>query len=728
MNQRAKRLMLACTASCALIATPALAQDAAQSEDASQAGEVDDVIVTAQRRDERLQDVPISVTAVNAQQLQAAGVESAVDLRQVAPALNSARTNGSWVTSNIRGIGSFGYGVGVESPVATYVDGVYYSAPFVESLLLNNIEAVEVLKGPQGTLFGRNATAGLIHIRTARPTSEPSGNFELGYGSYDTTTARAYIAGGLSENFAADFSAVGRFQGEGYGRNRTTGQDTNQLEEDLAFRSQLLWTPSPDTEFRLIADYFSGEGTHGDVAAYPGFVNGFTFTLNPDLDYDTESDYPIHRTVEGGGLALQWSQSFGGGYEWLSTTAGREASVTLNQDLDFTPNDVGTLIYGQDEQQFSQEFQLNSPTDGPFQWTAGLYYYWGQGDYAPVVVDLSQFIFVQGIFTTKSTQVTESLAAYAQGAYELTDNTNLTVGLRYTEETRTEEDATDLLDFSSGGGPIIPIAYPDREISFDNVSYRISLDHRFSDEVLAYASFNTGFKSGGFNSGLPGNAPYQPEELDAYEIGLKMDLLDRRLRLNVAGFYNDYTNMQVQGLATSSLIIRNGPSAEIYGVDADFTAILNDNFSLTGGFAWLSPEFGTYLGCASHTSPTGGTPLTEIGTDCTGNQIPGAAEFTSSLTLNYGQTFTSGELEASANVYYNSGLYYEADNVLSQDAYATLGATVRYTFNNGVSVGAFGRNLTDERVKAFAASQQSGNTAVFYQDPLTYGVTVGYRF
>jgi iron complex outermembrane receptor protein len=271
-----------------------------------------------------------------------------------------------------------------------------------------------------------------------------------------------------------------------------------------------------------------------------------------------------------------------------------------------------------------------------------------------------------------------------------------------------------------------PSPRPDRSDTAGRFTYRISLDHRFSEEVLGYISYSTGFKSGGYNSGVPTAAPFKPEDLKAGEVGLKTDLFNRRLRLNVAGFYYDYKNIQVQKIALFALFLSNGAAARDYGLDADFTAVLSDSFTLTGGFTWLNPKFTSFPGCPVST-PQGGVPLNPNG-NCGGNQLPFAAKFSSSVAANYTVPMGNGKLGASANVYTNSGYGFEPDDVTRQDSYAKVGASLKWTSDRNFSVGAYGTNLTNRRTMSLAATQAGGNVGVLWADPRIYGVRLGYKF
>ncbi|MDX3910212.1 MAG: TonB-dependent receptor [Sphingobium sp.] len=692
-------------------------------------GGLEDIVVTAQKRSERLQDVPVSVTAIKEEQLASMGVASAVDLRIAAPSLNSTAASG-YIANSIRGVGTLAFSPGGESPIGLYIDGVYVAAPQASELSLNNISSVEVLKGPQGTLFGRNATGGLIQITTATPSDVAKGKLEVGYGNFDTWTGKAYLAGGIAEGLAADVSFSGRTRGS-IGRNVTNPDfGVGDVHHDISLRSKVVWVPGDTTTITAIGNYWDGRDTLGYFVQVPGKLPGFAQApiISTDRGYNADFNFPDTQKGWSAGGTLKIEQDLGGAM-LTSTTAYRKGALHILRDLDYTFRDVASLDLRQVDRQFSQEFQIGSVGSSRLNWTAGLFYFYLNSSYAPIVIDLDNFPDPVAGFSTvtvNATTVAKSYAGYGQASYEILDDTHLTFGGRYTRERREERGDPVRVDIAFPGVPPIIFPIADRHDTASKFTYRVSLDHRFSPDALAYASFNTGFKSGGFNIGAPGQAPYAPENLKAYEVGLKTDLLDRHLRINVAGFYYDYKNIQVQKLLTSGILFFNGAKARIYGLDADFTAALTDDLTVTGGINWIDTKFTDFPVC-DVSSPAGGTPLNPNGV-CTGNTIPFAAKLTGSVAVSYTKEVAGGKLNATTNLYYNSGFAFEVDNVLRQPRYAKVNASLKWTSPKGYSIGVFGNNLTDRRTSLLQLTQQSGNTGTTYADPRTYGVTLGFDF
>src|SRR5882757_7437265 len=531
------------------------------------------IIVTAQRRNENVQDVPIAVSAVTGQQLEIEGITNTLDIGRAVPSLIVTQTAG-YVLPRIRGVGNSVVGAGYEGGVATYVDGVYLAAAPAGLLSLNNIEQIEVLKGPQGTLFGRNATGGLVSIITRDPSSMPGGTIELSYGDYQTASTDAYLTHGLGDVVAIDFAGHVSVQGEGYGINRFNGRDVNRLDNDTSLRSSLLFTPSQDTKVRLTLDYEQSKGsTYGAVRLAPG-----TSTFFPQAPFqnawDVDSDVQPFNQYKGGGVTARIEQNLGFA-QLTSISAYRESDNVVVFDGDGTSTPGLTLYEGQRDYQRSEEVNLASNISSRIKWVGGLYYFNASSGYDPSQVTLSGFLQPQTPFGSISVldnygiERTQSVAGYGQATASITDQTNLTLGLRYTSEKR-KLDVYETIDIAGGPTGLPSPPFPPQGKTFSEPTWRVSLDHRFSPELMIYASYNRGFKSGGFNPRVPTDPAYDPEKLDAYEIGFKSDLLSRRLRVNAAAFYYDYSNLQVAKFTGHLTSYYNGAAARIYGLDTDF--------------------------------------------------------------------------------------------------------------------------------------------------------------
>jgi iron complex outermembrane receptor protein len=684
---------------------------------------LEEITVTAQRRSENLQNVPIAVSAVSGTTLARTGVTDVTDLSLAVPTLYLTNSDG-FLTSTLRGVGTNAIGPGFENTVALYIDGVYHSSAAASLFSLTDIAQVEVLKGPQGTLFGRNATAGLIQITTRDPSQTPEAEISVGYANYQTSSVNAYVSGGITPMLAADLSMAYVHQNQGWGTDIFNGRQVYQLTHDAAARSKLIFTPGDGTKFTLIGDFSSDANTMNPLHTYPGTQNGFVPSIvsAPSLGYNVDTNSPAFVNNTGTGVSLRWDQDLSV-LNFASLTAYRKFHSNVGFDYDGTPQDVESVSYTELERQFSQEFQLQSKPGSPIIWVAGAYYFNANSAYAPFDLfanDLGARIAL------RNSQLARSAAEYAQATIPIAEQTNVTLGARYTNETRTAYNGTTDVFVIPLSLELPTAAAPNEKATFNKVTFRASLDHRFNEELFGYLSFNRGFKSGGFNVQAPGTVPYEPETLDAYESGLKMDLLDQRLRVNVAGYYYNYENIQIQQLNLGAITIINGASAHIYGIDLDLTARATEQLRLTASLGATHPDFKSFPNCPISVA-AGGTP-SSIGS-CAGNQLPLSSKITANAAADYTIPLPIGVLNANGNVYFNDGFYPEADNVIRQPRYAELGAFLRWTApGEHFWLSAFGKNLNNRQVINFETTVPNGTHIVFDQAPRTYGVALGYKY
>ena len=690
----------------------------------------DEIIVTAQRRSERLSDVPIAVSAFNANQLATFGVNSTIDLAIVTPGMQFG-TQAAYGQPFLRGIGTTATGPGVESPVALYVDGVYYGAMIGSVMTLNNVEQIEVLKGPQGTLFGRNATGGLIQITTKDPSQQPAGSITAGYGNYRTGTTDIYLTGGVASTLAGDVAVHFQDQGKGFGTNLFTGNEVNKT-LDLAVRSKWLWTPSAATTVRLSVDYQHQKFRQAYVPApgtkppgdspYTGDPQGLNGIFDPDGRLDQ------------GGISLQIKHSFGSA-ELISTSAYRASKVFVKFDGGLTrdPRSVLNLQIFEKHTQLTQELQLNSTGAGDFQWSTGLYLFHAYGKSDPLVITtLGAFgpapDGLNNIYVF-SKQKTDSIAIYGQTTVALLPATNLTTGVRFTTERRQFEIGETLETFT-GARSVVPAEQAKK--TFSKMTWRLALDTRLSPNAMIYGSYNRGFKAGGFNDYLTPPRSYQPETLDAYEVGAKTDFLSKRLHLNAALFFYDYKNIQTVEYPLGVEIIRNAARARLYGVDIDAQASLGQQLTLTAGLEYLHDRFTSFPDATiAIPLPGGGTGFTRG--DVAGRRLGLAPDYTLSASLIYKLPTTIfpqrwGTASASATWNHNAGFFAEPENRLQQPAYNLLNAEISWTLHDKLtSLIVWGNNLTQATYAVALASQDTGDFAI-YAPPRTYGFKIERRF
>ncbi len=712
---------------------------------AGQAGGVEDIVVTAQRRSERLQNVPVAVSAASAARLEASGVSSTQELAILTPGLSAPQTAG-FAQPHVRGVGSSTAGAGLEQPVATYIDGVYIAAAPASLLTLNNVERVEVLKGPQGTLFGRNATGGLIQVVTRDPSETMGGAFNLSYANYRTITADAYVTGGLAPNLAADLAVRYEHQDKGWGRNLATGNPTGDLDHDFAGRAKFLWSPGADTHVRLALDYEDRdsrrEAQHLDPQ-YPGTFNNVAFGGPFPLGsrYDVNTDRDQSNQLKGGGAALQVDHDFGG-VALQSITAWRRTDLTILLDTDQTPVQILNVPATSKATQFSQELQLSSTGTGKLKWQTGAYLFLAHDRWDPfqVVFGGTPISPVPGVPVTieeNDRQRTDSLAGYAQATYELLPATNLTLGGRYTHERKRADGITNFIVAGTTIAttpvptPLLPPALPiPPRVSFNKFSYRVALDHRFGPDLLAYVSYNTGFKSGGYNLAVPDNQPYRPETIGAAEVGLKSELFDRRVRVNVSGFRYNYRNIQVGRFVGGTEAIYNGARARIWGADLDSEFVLVRGLSLTAGLSYLHARFtdfpqADFIVAVPNLPPNlgGVIPLS-----AKGKTLPFSPTFTGDAGVDYRIETGVGTFALNGTYYHTARFFAAPDNVGFQPAYDLVNSSVTWTDRTGkLSLKAWGKNLGD---KTYVTSLVEANQGLIdsIAAPRTYGVTAGFKF
>jgi iron complex outermembrane receptor protein len=733
---------------CVAVSLPAMTAQAQTAAEGT-GGSLEEVLVTAQKRAENMQDVPIAVTALSADALTAIGVRDTFDLKSAVPSLNFSTAVGGLGLPRIRGVGSTGTGPGIENPVATYIDGIYIGSSTGALTSLSDIEQVAVLKGPQGTLFGRNATGGLIQITTKSPSQDFAAEVEATAGNYGTYGGSAYVTGGLAESVAASAAFKYENRDEGYGVNRRTGNEI-LTQESYSGRAKVLWEPGENTTVVLSGDVSHVEAVNPAFRPLTRNVRG-NFAAGSERDIDADFDPTLESEQYGGSLQIRYDF---GAVELMSLSAYRNMELHVRFDPDGTTEDEWVALPGgsvpplgfqhgfasennQIDEQFTQEVQLLSADDAAFTWVVGAFYMKGKGEYAPSR-NTNAFLTSLNRYTDLvAEQTLDSYAAFAQGTYAFNEATNLTTGIRYT---RDEREATGLRQTYSRatGQPIVPQIPPQGieeryEKTFPRTTWRVSLDHRFSPEVMGYVSYNRGFRSAAFvsqNIGIAtslGNKVLQPEIVDAYELGMKSDLLDRRLRFNAAGYYYEQENVQVMQIQSGIQIVYNAEGAEIYGFDADLTALVTDHFTITTGVNYTHARYTDFPNAAVAIPQPGGGNLLTTG-DASGKRLQNVPDWTASVGMFYDIPTSAGEISLAANYYYNDGWPADPDNRVQQASYGLLDASATWkSANQTLSLSVWGKNLTDEfYFQQLGASNFADNGV--QAAPRTYGVTVGMHF
>ena len=673
-------------------------------------GSLQEVVVTAQKRSENIQEVPITVTAITAEELQASGIGNVTDLPMLTSGLNTNQA-GQYFYPHLRGIGTSADAASVENPIALYVDGVYIGHQAGSMLNLVNIQQIEVDKGPQGTLFGRNATGGLIQITTVDPKQTPRATVSAGYGNYDTGTGSVYVTGGLTDHLAADFSGYIQDQGNGYGTNLYNGEAVNKT-RNIIGRTKWLFTPSDETRVMLILDYNNEKGAPG-IKPFPGTqpLGGFVPTRPQDL-YVASSYYDRNWEY---GASLKITHSFELG-DFSSITAYRRSKYVVafpNSSPD--PADITIPLLHENFRQLSQEFQLGSHASSGFTWVAGAFFYFASPGWQPL--DIYGPALGPLVISISDEQKTYSGAVYGQTTFPIVEATDLTIGARYTFDRRNWAALESFTPFP------IPSVADRQDKTFKKPTWRLSLDHHFTPEVLGFVSYNRGFKSGGFNDSLVPAFAYDPETLDAYETGVKTTLLDRRLRLNTSVFYYDYKNIQVTRFIGGNENVYNGSGAKLYGVDLDLDAQITQALSVRSGIEYLHDKY-TSFPLADYTVPAPGGGSIFSTRDASGKRVAFTPDWTATLAVDYRiPVDISGSLLASATYYYNGGWFPNPDNRLKQSAYDLVNASLTWSSRDDrFRLSLWGRNLGNTNY-AVLASEQGNGDFIIYAPPRTYGFT-----
>lgn len=698
----------------ALVPLPAFAQS-----------EIETVTVTAQKREEVAQKVPISMNVITLNKIETSGVDNTLDLPQLASSLvtiNGANAS-SFQTPFIRGVGSSSTLLGIDASVATYVDGVYQPFKAANLIDLFDIERVEVLKGPQGTLFGRNATGGAINIITNKPTDEFEGRAEFSYGRYDETVEKAYVNVPIADDLFANFGIVARQGGE-FLKNEFNGTKFGGV-NSVTMNGKLLWTPTEQLEVTAGFIYTNRHQSAetADVTNVPGSIPvgtllGGTASFKDYVGALSFNPLSSDSTIEG---SLHVRYSFEN-VDLISISSYQHSHSHELLDYDVTSANVFSFNDYDRGQTFTQEFQLVSTDKGPLQWIAGAYYIDDQQGYVPL-----QLLYVAPApINIQTTNLTTGWALFGQATYDFGDGTHLTGGLRYSQETHRLTGAETM--------PSVPVTLAgpiDLKKTFAKPTWRISLDHSFSDDAMVYASYDRGFKSGGYNSTTvdPTQKPVNSEVLDAYEIGAKTQWWDHRVQLNGAIYYYDYSNIQVQRIdpsAGGAALLESAGSAYLYGFDGDLTVVPVDGLQLHAGLGLEHSKYTRYDNASGY-AYIGGFGVAET-IDASGTSLLYAPDVTFNLGGDYTYVFgDTSSLELAANYAYSSHYKEVVGDGNFVRAYGVLNGSITWTApNDRFFLRLWGKNLTNENDVGRVLNGVSYQKQLL--EPVTYGITGGVKF
>jgi iron complex outermembrane receptor protein len=736
----------------ALLASAAHAEVPDTATEGGASASLGEIIVTAQRKSESLQKTPIAVTAVTAETTESLGLANAVDLAAITPGASFTTTNGFFST-RIRGIGTDYVSVGLEGPVAIYEDGAYLTRTLTINDILDNfdIASIQVLRGPQGTLYGRNATGGVIIVNSADPTNEFAGKLRTEVGNIDHEQVSGMINLPLGQGLS--FRATGGYKHEGgfvtelpTGRKLGGGR-TYDVRAKLRYQSD-------GTDIILGAQYYDTAYSLGPLATLARtdntcFVCGFgPNVVQPNVGfYNTQSNtsiQPVRTKYSGANLKMTFEI---GQLALTSTTTYRkEATRDSSSDQDGTPLPVFEFaVPASGGRSITQDVQITSNFKGPFNFLAGASYLDDKGYFDPRFLGI--FFGTPTLDITKAAGFnndagTKSYAGFLEGYYNINDNLKVTVGGRYTREKRTAHGFTNAAFAGILG---LPGAF-----SFDQDTTQSAFTPRFvldwdKGPTNIYYSYTRGFKAGGF----PGpylfpTSPVQPEKIFSHEVGIKQSMLDNRLHLNTAAFYAKNTNQQTQSLDLNSggTITGNAGAMENYGLEVE--AQLNPAKGLNLGFSGArqharykpyQPASAVCYDPTGHSNPTApGATLYACNVDATGTPPPGAPDWTASFNAGYEFPLGSWTGSLSGIATYRSSIYFSpaAGGQLQSDVDGTrwLANASGYISPPGehLRVGFYANNLFDKQIVAFKQIAQP--YGVFYNagTPRTYGLRLEYSF
>jgi iron complex outermembrane receptor protein len=787
----ARTALLAGTAM-ALVATPAFAQDAASTSAETSAAVQNEtapaadgeIVVTARRRAESLQDVPIAVTAYSGEQLESQGALDITDLSDTTPnvTLETSRGTNTTLTAFIRGVGQQDPVAGFEAGVGLYLDDVFLNRPQAAVLDIYDVERIEVLRGPQGTLYGRNTIGGAIKYVTRRLPNRATANLRANLGTYHQADLIASASTPLGEGLriGGAFARLGR---EGFGKNLVTGA-SNYNKDIFAARGTVEFEPTSAFSIRVSGDYTDDQSSaRKGNRLIPGQLSGAP--VLGDV-YDTRAGLISPK---------QQVRAYGGAVHAelrLSDTLTLKNITAYRKDKSFAPIDFDSLpaadvdvpaIYK--NRQFSNEFQLLYGSSR-IQGVAGVYYLNANANNAfDVILATTSPVALPGLTAATFGDVdTKTWAVFADFTYAFSDQLSLSLGGRYTNDKRS---ATVIrANYLNGPSPALGgkgtqlgalTSNFQGEKTFKEFTPRASLTYQPNDANTLYVSYSKGFKGGGFDPrGLSTAAPdldgngtrsadeifdyflFEPEKVTSYEAGYKASMFDRRLRLALAGFLASYRDVQVpgsvgaviNGIPTFVGVTTNAGKASFKGIEAEVVASLYrsadraSQLNFTGTLGYLDAQYDEFI---TNIPGTGPVDVADF------RRIQNTPKWTTSGTLSYLTPLHGGELSASSTVSYRTKTYqFETPSpFLDQDAYALFDASLVWKSDGGVSIGLHGKNLTDKQYKTsgyqFLAVNpvtgvplrngagnvipslgREGVVTAFYGNPRQVFLSLGYKF
>jgi len=713
----------------------------AQTAPAPQADQVasGDIIVTAQRKEERLIETPMSITAASSDQLQKAGITNTRDLTMIVPGLNAA-TQGFAFQPAIRGITSVSTALGDEPNVAIYIDNVYMPMQSGNAFNIKNIERIEVLKGPQGTLFGRNATGGAIRIITADPKFDPHLSASVDYGfKLNSKEINAYGTTGLTDTVAIGLSAY-YYDDAGYVDDIAPGHGQTADSTQYSVRGKLLWNAADN--LKIVA-----EGDYSRTSDSTAFATNTIDGLNPYKNV-VGVIMPPESTVDPYTVSLSFNPkaktSSTGGYVNAQLSLGTQTLTAISSyrdfklrsylDLDRTNLDISRYTLYQHTRIFTQEVDLVSDFNGPINYVAGLYYYNSNADepnattmFAPLSPVVNGVRTITGplanLAVRRGSVDTEAWAGFGELTWKIGEHLTAIGGYRYTTEKKEAEVQNVLTGVQFDG-----------HTRWNNSSIRATLQYKFDDRSNVYVTYSTGFKSGAYNSSAVTN-PLQvvkPETVKALEVGAKLQA--GPVTILASAFHYKYDNIQLQVNNTSnpvagSTILLNAAKAKIEGAELQLDGRLAPGLSANFGLSWLpTARYSDFLGGLTFVPAPGGLGSTAVAVDLSGTRMIRSPKLTANAGLTYETELAAGKLNGSLHYFWSDGFLWAPGVSNKQEKYGTLNGRLGWTTPDGrFNFSVWGRNLANKLYWLQIAASTAGVSGA-YPQPREVGVGVGFNF
>lgn len=721
---------------------PARAQDAAgtappRSDRAPTT--LESITVSARKREETLQEVPVAVTAFTPEAIDKLDIGDLGDLDEQVPNLTiyAARGSTSTVTAYIRGVGQSDPLWGVDPGVGIYLDDVYIARPQGALLDVFDVGRIEVLRGPQGTLYGKNTIGGAIKYISRGLSQDTEGFAELRVGNNGQLDAKAALGGAVGgrDSGLRARVAVASLNHDGYGDNLLNGQSVSDKQIN-AVRLQVGAYAGDDLDIQFAVDWMDDQsGVRGAQMLAP---NPLALAYPPLRSrYDIRSGMPNvnDTTMKGASATVNWRPGEDWAFKYV--IAKRESDTDTNIDFDTTPLKLVDVHALYDDSQVSNELQVNFDGGGAARGVMGLY--WFDGDAGGQVLNYFYNPYLATALTnpllgdTQGYVNTRSLAVYADWTFDLTQRLKLDVGARYTDE---DKHAVALNRFYTD--PTYTTAWGtaanfDKTVNFKNVSPKVSLDYQVTPDIMAYVSASRGFKSGGFNirantTAVPRSGePFDDETVDSYEIGSKMGFWDQRAFLNLAYFYNKYKDIQLSvfteytlpnGTPTFFGDFTNAGRGHVQGVELEYQLLPTEHWMISGNLAWLDAKYDEFIDRGVNIADT--------------QRFTNAPDFSGALNVEYRKALANGgNLSARVSYAYQSEVWPTTDlsPLIMQPGYGLLSAGVIWQLDDAWTLSLEGSNLTDEAYRTTGYNIAAyGVLTGFYGPPRLYSLTARYRF